>query len=480
MEIKLGRLPRIPFTQLTKGLSRVQSSTDILLRVLTTTKKMDIVKPPIDIESIVPTKHGINVLTACLFIVGEIAGTGILAFPESFKGMGWFGVAVITFGCLGAGYAGVVLGKSWLILEDRDPSLRCIKTRDPYTVIGDEACGKFGRKITTVTLIMMLFGSCCVQELICAETLSSLIPDNGLPFCHWIIVIGLCLMPFTFLGSPVDFWPVAFFAMSATSLTCILIVIAIFIQDDQPIGGQEQANSTSSESLITFKSCMLGISTVIFGYGGASVLPTIQNDMLDKKQFTKSVVSAFSLMLLLYLPVSSIGYWKFGTGVKSNIIRNLQPSPLVTVIECLILAHVLCAFLIQINPVNLTVESILGIPHSFNWRRCLSRAFVVFLTIMTGLTVPKFGKLLNFLGAFSVSLQSFVLPAVFYLKLKQLETRSWYLIFTPCSFKNLSLLIITIVGMFIAFFSTFYSLIDLLHPDAFTQPCFINPCVKLD
>lgn len=444
-----------------------------------------------DLESDVKHHHGINVITACLFIVGEIAGTGILAFPESFKGMGWFGAVVIFFGCIGACYAGVVLGKSWLILEERDPYLATTKTRDPYTVIGYSACGTIGRRWTTVTLIMMLFGSSCVQELVFAETMSSLIPDTELCFCEWIIIVGICLMPFSFLGSPVDFWPVAFFAMSSTSLACILIIIAIVTDDGQTL---EEASSNvisntsfteplafeEPRSFITFKSVMLGISTIIFGYGGASVLPTIQNDMLDKKQFTKSIVSAFTLMLLLYLPVSSIGYWKFGAGVKANIIRNLEPSILVTCIEVLILGHVFCAFLIQINPVNLTLETLLGIPHSFNWKRCMSRTFIIFLSIMTGLTVPKFGKLLNFLGAFSVSLQSFVLPALFYAKLKQSEKTSWYKTLRECSITNLSLFLVAAFGIFIAFVSTIYSLIDLIHPDAFTQPCFMNACVKLD
>ena len=447
-----------------------------------------------DLESMTKPQNGINVLTACLFIVGEIAGTGILAFPESFKGMSWFGAAVILFGCLGAGYAGVVLGKSWLILEHRDPDLEVIKTRDPYTLIGYSACGPIGRRWTTATLIMMLFGSSCVQQLVFAETISSLIPENGICFCEWIVIVGLCLMPFSFLGSPVDYWPVAFFAMSSTSVACILIIISMLTQDEQVVeevvdhfatffqntSSLEALLAPEADSFVTFKSVMLGISTIIFGYGGASVLPTIQNDMMDKKQFTKSVVSAFTLMLMMYLPVSAIGYWKFGNGVKSNIIRNLQPSPLVTCIEVLILAHVFCAFLIQINPVNLTLETLLGIDHSFNWKRCTSRAVIVVLCIMTGLTVPKFGKLLNFLGAFSVSLQSFVLPALFYLKLKQPSKSSWSSILAPFSWNNLSLILIAIFGIFIAFVSTVYSLIDLLHPDAFTQPCFMNACVKLD
>lgn len=426
--------------------------------------------------------HGINILTACLFIVGEIAGTGILAFPFSFIGTGWWGVAVIALGGLGGGYAGVVLGKSWLIVENnliaepphdvnsnREGDGEEDKTRDPYSLIGFYAFGKHGRTVTTVTLMLFLFGSSVVQMLVCAETLHSLIHIEWLNFCRWIVLVGLILLPVSFLGSPVDFWPIAFFAMSSTSVACVLIIVSIFMEKDPA----DEIPITPAPDIggITLKSFLLGISTVMFGYGGASCLPTIQNDMKDKRKFTTSVVMAFAIMLAMYLPVSAAGYWKFGPYVKSNIMRNLTPTTLTTIINILITAHVCCGYLIQINPVNLTLESMWGIHHSFNSKRCLSRFLVTFLAVLTGLTIPKFGKLLNFLGAFAVSLQSFILPAVFYLKLCPPHQMTIV--------KKVVLLTIAVFGLFIAIVSTIYSLIELMSPNSFTLPCWINDCVDV-
>ena len=415
-------------------------------------------------------KEGISVLVAVLFIVGEIAGTGILAFPESMKGVGWFGPLAIAIGCLGGGYAGVLLGNSWLILETRDPSLQDVKTRNPYPLIGLTAAGRVGRATTTLTLIIMLFGSAVVQMLIFAETVHSLIPETSflsLSFCKWIVLAGVVLLPFSLLGSPVDFWPVALFAMSSTTIACVLIVIAALLEDTTPAVA---AVTADQQSAISLKSVLLGFSTIIFGYGGASALPTIQNDMRDKKGFSVAVMIAFGIMLTLYLPVSVIGYWKFGSAVKSNIVRNLTPSPLVTLIQCLITAHVFCAFLIQLNPVNLTIESMLSLDHSFNWKRCLSRSCIIALTILTGQAVPKFGKLLNLLGAFSVTMQSYILPAIFY-----------FLICPSKSFVvRIALLLMVLLGTLIAISSSFFALMELFSPQAFTTPCFLCDCVVLD
>lgn len=41
-------------------------------------------------EAIVPkvARHGLSLLGAAMFIVGEIAGTGVLALPDAVKGSG--------------------------------------------------------------------------------------------------------------------------------------------------------------------------------------------------------------------------------------------------------------------------------------------------------------------------------------------------------------------------------------------------------
>src|ERR1044071_4510663 len=64
--------------------------------------------------------HGIGALTATLFIAGEVAGTGVLALPEALKTTGWVGVFLMFLVYAGSAYSGVVLGRCWLILEERD------------------------------------------------------------------------------------------------------------------------------------------------------------------------------------------------------------------------------------------------------------------------------------------------------------------------------------------------------------------------
>lgn len=96
-------------------------------------------------ENLVPPTHeGLGIVTACLFIVGEIAGTGILALPDAIKSCGWSGAIAIFIVCIAYGYAGVLLGECWNILELQDESLKTAKTRNAYSLIGQRAAGNVG------------------------------------------------------------------------------------------------------------------------------------------------------------------------------------------------------------------------------------------------------------------------------------------------------------------------------------------------
>ena len=117
--------------------------------------KIDLINNNVEFsgESDLKTHNGgLGVLIAALFIVGETAGTGILAMPEAVAGLGWTGAFVIIICCLVAAITGINLGKCWLIVEERYPEYQNVKVRSPYPIIGFKAMGKFGRILSQVSL----------------------------------------------------------------------------------------------------------------------------------------------------------------------------------------------------------------------------------------------------------------------------------------------------------------------------------------
>ena len=78
-------------------------------------------------------------------------------------------------------------------------------------------------------------------------------------------------------------------AVIATGLAIVIIFILLFVEQDAFEPPEHRNPSISTFSL--------GFGAILFGFGGASVFPTIQNDMRDRSQFWKGVVIAFACKL---------------------------------------------------------------------------------------------------------------------------------------------------------------------------------------
>lgn len=132
-----------------------------------------------------------------------------------------------------------------------------------------------------------------------------------------------------------------------------------------------------------------------------------------------------------------------------------------------------CLFLSLFSLYSLSILSSLfsAKTTAFNLKRCISRTAVTLIAMFIGLTVPKFGKLLNLVGASAVTLQSFVLPCTFY-----------YLLHRDSLGRTTKVLLITIivVAIGVAISSSTSAVFDLFDPNAFTVPCFIKNCYNLD
>lgn len=83
-------------------------------------------------------------LTAAIFILGEMTGTGVLSLPEALRQSGWSGVAMILICCLLSAYCGIKLSNCWIMIRDRNEKYK-ESVRDPFPVIAHEAAGNIGR-----------------------------------------------------------------------------------------------------------------------------------------------------------------------------------------------------------------------------------------------------------------------------------------------------------------------------------------------
>lgn len=411
---------------------------------------------------------GLNVLSAAVFIAGEMAGSGVLALPRAVVDSGWIGLVLIVYFCVNAGYGGTRLGACWAILEERYPEYRS-PVRNPYATIAYRAVGRWGSMLVSGCIQFTLFGAGTVYLLLSSqiirELLEHIIPNVG--FCIWFLIIAALLCPAMWLGTPKDFRAVGIGAILTTAFACIFIFAQIVMD------GLDLTESVKHDSH-GFTSFFLAFGTILFSFGGASTFPTIQNDMVQKRKFSTSVVIGFSAIAILYLPVAAAGYFVYGEAVDTNIVLTVKNTTLVTMANMLLAVHLILAFLIIINPVCQELEEIFQVPHQFHWKRCLVRTGMVCIMVFVGESIPEFGKILSLVGGSTITLLTFVFPPFFYMRLcDQEKQQDWPERNIP-TYIRVYLWELIFIGLAGGTASTYSAILGIFGEYSVTKPCYLN------
>ncbi|XP_045125205.1 amino acid transporter AVT1B-like [Portunus trituberculatus] len=405
------------------------------------------------------TKQGLGMGMTGFFLIAQMAGAGFLALPRALANTGWLGIIMMLLFCMSVAFVGTRLGRSWVILEERWPQEYHGGVRQPYMDIAERSLGYVGRQIAMWSVVLNLYGSTTVHIILISQMLAAVVQaetDFCLTKCHVILIVGFCLIPLTWLGSPKDFWQASILAVVATLMAVVVIVVQIFLSEDT-LDPPQYSNPTVA-------SFSLGFGSILFAFGGAAVFPTIQNDMSDRSQFWKSVIIGFSGILSLYLPVALVGYIEIGDAVDSNILLSVGITNIVVVAIAMEIINLLCTFIISSNPVFQSIEEVFRVPKRFGPRRVVLRTAMVLVQMVIGLAVPNFDKILNLIGGSLITLCTFVLPPVMYMRLvEDRSDKSWPQRTIPL-WEKVYLIEIICVGLCGGILSTITSAYELINP----------------
>ncbi|XP_057303069.1 uncharacterized protein LOC130639572 [Hydractinia symbiolongicarpus] len=366
--------------------------------------------------------HGISVLTAGIFIIGEICGAGAVAFPGAMSKTGLYGLLIIAAVLVMSVYCGLLLGKSWKKIREQKESSDPI--RDPYPYIGEIASGKKLRNGITFCLNTQLFLTCAIYLLLASEIVGSFIAFHAGQLHSeanlrlWLVVITLVILPLTWLGTPKDFWFIALAAAGSTTIALVLIWVKYGIIAPDDLGDVKKAD-------ITFGTLASAFGTFVFGFTGASLFPTIQSDMKSPNEFAKAAYLGYFGISLLYIPTAIGGYLTIGAKLEDSILTTLSNYDkdhgtnrvLVSVAECLFATHFLSGFVLMINPLLQQLEAHFDVPYEFSPKRVGLRSAVVLCILASCEAFPKFGPIVDLVGGSINVFLCFIFPIWCYLRL---------------------------------------------------------------
>lgn len=142
--------------------------------------------------------------------------------------------------------------------------------------------------LVSVLINITLIGASAVFLLLTSGLISSLTETFiSISLCQWIPIVAAVLLIPLWLGSPAEFWPVAYSAMISTTVGSIFLIIDTIVEISNN-GIATDFNFNGVESFAT------AFGTILFAFGGASAFPNFQNDMKEKEKFPKAVMFGFT------------------------------------------------------------------------------------------------------------------------------------------------------------------------------------------
>ncbi|VDM07296.1 unnamed protein product [Wuchereria bancrofti] len=339
--------------------------------------------------------NGLHWITAALFLIADMAGAGIVAFPIAMTRSGTFGgIIILILLAITFCYTACILSKNWIIMCKRW-TVYAKHCRKPYPEMAYRAMGANARSICSFILNTVLFGVAVVFCLLAAYIINDFIisiTNYDIGFCYVLLFVTIAIYPITLLRSPQDFWWAVVLAMLTTLFSVFLILIGSWLD-------YGKCGTDRKKLIIRLNDIVASFGTYMFGFGGHIVFPSVQHDMKYPKHFIPVAV--------LYLPVSILGYVTYGNSLHDSVINSIQCANLFIAVHCIL------TLTIVINPLNQEVENFVNAPHHFGWHRIIIRTIVLLAILFVAETVPKFGPILNVIGGSTVALTSAMLPLIY-------------------------------------------------------------------
>ncbi|XP_071951030.1 uncharacterized protein [Antedon mediterranea] len=162
-------------------------------------------------------------------------------------------------------------------------------------------------------------------------------------------------------------------------------------------------------------------------------------------------------------------------GTADNLLYYLPYNAGQVIAGLLLAIHFGTVMVIMNTPINLYIEEKLNLPRETTWQMCLIRSLVMVTELLVALLIPHYGEFLTLVGAFLALPIVFILPSLFYLRLRNMDDT------VPNGFIGMLLnstavhLVILAIGIVLCLGSVYSSFHTLVLEGAHLAiPCFVN------
>ncbi|XP_075659917.1 amino acid transporter AVT1I-like isoform X2 [Castanea sativa] len=379
----------------------------------------------------------------------EQPGKGTTFLKTCFNGVntlsgGWLSLLFLFLVAILCWYTGLLLQRCM----SANPTIK------NYPDIGEAAFGYKGRAMVSMFLYLELYLVAVAFLILEGDSLDRLFPDMGFKIAGlkvrgkqgFVLLTALIILPTTWLRS---FSILSYFSAGGVMASVIVVGCVFWAGAVDGVGFHEEGKLLNVGGLPTT------ISLFTFCYCGHAVFPTLCNSMKDRSQFSKVLLVCFVTSTINYGSMAILGYLMYGENLNSQVTLNLPIRKINTKIAIYTtLVNPLAKYAVIITPIADAIEYKFPSGNS-RLISILIRTAIVISTVVVALTVPFFGYVMAFVGAFLSVTASMLLPCLCYLKINE----------TARSF-GLELIIIVgilVIGSFVGVVGTYTSLKQIVN-----------------
>ncbi|KAK4872815.1 hypothetical protein RN001_014844 [Aquatica leii] len=367
-------------------------------------------------------------------------GTGIFAMPQAFKAAGlvngFIFTILISVLCT-YGIHIMVQAQYVLCKKLRIPLLTYPESMKAALLTGPKAFHKYANLLSYVVNVFLIFyqlGFCCVYIIFVAVNVKELV-DEYLTDPMALELYTLTLLPFfvLILLVPNLKWLAPFSLISNLLTFGSLGIIFYYLLSDLP--------SIEDRHFVgTLYNFPLFFGTVLFSFKTVGVVIALENNMKTPKSFGGCFgvfnIAVF-LIVLLYVAIGFLGYWRYGEETRSSITLNLGNKDLLAkLVQALNSIAIFISYGLQgFVPVDIIWNTYLlkrlsDVKHPWMYEYIL-RIMLVIVTVLVAVFIPLLELFISLFGSFCLSALGIVFPAIMDICIKwpnKLGFQNWILI----------------------------------------------------
>ena len=297
-----------------------------------------------------------------------------------------------------------------------------------YSDVGFAAFGPKGRTIVDAALLVSQVGFCCAYLIFISENLASFI--HGLTQHQWLVVI---LPPLYFMTLIPDLGNLAIFSLLAqVSNLFAFAVVFWFDFEHLHLASNEHRKEFSISGFPFF------FSVGIYCFEGAGMILSLEESVAEsvRHKFRRYFIYTILSVTTLYITFGVSGYLSYGDETRDIITLNLPSNSGVDfalLVKACLSFSLFFTYPIMLFPVTALLEErflvspVVPTPSSSssnsaanakgNFYPNMIRLFLVTLTGLVVVMVPRFADLMALVGATCCTLLAFIMPAVCHLAL---------------------------------------------------------------